>query len=541
MQTSSSQSQNIFHQKHGKFILFAIIPLVIVALLLVGFTVPIKSQTLISRALDTTGFSKQALGVDLINKNDNALLKDLSSVDPTKPDTCKPLWKSGNSLLKNNGLVSGKIQNTTYVVNPTYKDNFTSDIYGEGVIDLKNFETSGNFDIKANIDLDVIKKLIEETEKDSSSAPADLSKLKGKAKAQLQFESVVQSEGLFLKIPKLLIDSSLNKTDKSSSDWYKNDFKLNNTQKDGLKELGPLLQELLLSAEPDKILSTPTGELLVTTSCSLISSIEVQKVEDKTFGQGDHKITHTVRPIQIIFKDNWQQILIDKSFELSKAIKEDATLKNYLLSRYELVKKIAIAGVKLSEDYDPNKNYDQEFNKEDYEKGVNKFFDDIVPEDISKSLKESTKEQNEIVKVLNSKTVYYLDQSNLEIVASSAEQTTSLNVADIDGLNDIKTLRELLKDGIYSKTETYDMKYGEKAVKVNTPSKTKSFDTFTEDILGKENADEINELFNSLQPKNNEIGDDLFGTDGSDSLMLPTDGSIPPITQNESLEGLEAL
>lgn len=475
-----------------------------------------KDRSLAAMAFDASGNHKFALGSEIIRRNPK-IFGGLLGLN-LKNDRCESIWNE--NLINQKPAWAGSFKSYVEIVpnNPDYKNKFSLVADSSFGLNLKEQKSEANISLKANLDFDILQKELGSEIKQDATGQTTLD---GSASALLD-----QSAG-YIKIHNLAIKSSDFDSNNSLNNWYKQDYGFDSTQKEGLKEISEVFEEVL-KTKPTDLITQKDGESLANTFCKTIDEIKVESLTDLKIGIENKEQSYKVRPIVIKNKDNTNQILVDELPDQAGKIVKNEKFSNYLKNKYQLVQKAAKALGKIQK-YSENSG-----NEEDYKRGVDDLVKQFDKEDLRKGLENQQKEYSDDFKITYEPNVYYLSPENLNLTATKS--TINLSFSP-NFYKNYKTdeVKKLFAEGFAITSYTYEISKNGEVESVEIPANTKDAKDLAKDLESTPAAAKGKELFyNNSDSSSSFSSNNFFSSPSSSNFNSSQSQSSSSSSRNSS-------
>jgi hypothetical protein len=282
--------------------------------------------------------------------------------------------------------------------------------------------------------------------------------------ARAGFASSVSIEQFFVNLDKLGVSSD--KFEAGLNFKYADKTTLSQSQKDAVKTISEIAVETL-KTKPKDALSDDTGRSIMQFICSGIQKVEVQAPQTIQFGKDDRQVSTSVRPIVFNMKPDAQTIFTNGLPDLIEKILKDNKFRDFVKNQYPKVQKL---GDSLKSLFSDNANFAVETQKEYYDR-VDKAFDSFKKDEYKKTLQDSENSINKNILVTNAKLTYFVSMSSGSFYGYRSEQTVTYTSKYMEGLKSEE--KDVLKDGLISKFESFDQYYGDDVKEVVVPDKVR--------------------------------------------------------------------
>jgi hypothetical protein len=478
-----------FQNKKSKlkaFSIFLICILLIVGIGIFSLFVGSKNRSLAAMAFDGTGNHKSAFGAEIFRRNPK-LASNLFRVD-LKKDKCQTAWTE--SLVNPESAFAGSLRAYTEIApnNPQYKDQFN--IFSDVGLGLNLREQKAQADIwaKANLDLKVVEKEINNP---------NLSNSTGQLSLEGEVNALATDSAAYFKAKTLDIKTSEGDFRGGVDNWYSQSYNFDQNQKQGVKELSEVAEELLQTKTTDFI-AKEDGESLANTICKTIDDIKVEDLQNIEIGREGQKKTYTARPITIKTTDNAKQILEDEIPNQAEKIVKNPKLSNYLKSKYFLTLKLVSGINKIQKNSSSSTPTEQE-----YQKAIDDLIKQFDKEDLKRTLKNQEQSISQDIKIDVEPTIYYVNSENLSIAAvkNTAKITFSENFYRNYRTQEVKNI---FASGITINSYTYQIKQNSEVKLTETPANTRESKYFLEDLEKTDAAKKAKEISENQQSSNSQ-------------------------------------
>ena len=353
--------------KSKKGLIYGLSAFAIIIVLILGATfIRFGSQTVLARAFDAIGQHQTAFGLDLLASRGFGGMSKAGAVDISKPETCKNLWDVTNFSSSDYSAISGSMALKLEPNNLALKDKFGYDAYFKGNVNFNDIAANIYTDQKIVADSDMIQKATGASEQPGTKSYG-LVTLSGKAEALTKAQ-----EAGFVNLINIAINTKDFNASGGLNGWYKQDFELSSSQKEGIGEIAEVVKQNI-STRPETVLSPDTMKEVYVFYCSGLEKVEFGSPRMVTLGSGEYTTTKEVRPLYITSKANavganqaYQKALPD----LVDKIGKDTTFKTFIKSKYDDFIKLDKASMKVS----GITSTSNPPTKEEFEKSVDKFF-----------------------------------------------------------------------------------------------------------------------------------------------------------------------
>lgn len=471
-------------KENYKSLYYTIIGVFIAVALFTAGSMPIFGQSTVSRGLDAVGAHKQAMIMDMVGGGNYNLFSKAASLDPSKPESCKKIWSLAGQKLELESQVSDKYYFEISPVNKEYKDLFSVNLQGSESINADKLSAQMNMVLGLQANPTKLAKIFEAEE----SIPS-----------QLDYENISFNIGgkagtdvknVYFTLDQLKLEMGDEKHSGALNDWYGLKTEIKDEEYEGLNDFISTFLELR-GTKLKEVISKETGEQMGVSFCKLIEDVEVGKIDTYKFGH-ENKDELKARQINIVFKEDYQQILGREVVEITEKLSKDDVFKDYLKSKYEWYKDLYKAAEKMGE------TEEELLSKKDFEKEIDDMFKDFDKKKLLDELKNYEETQDEV----------YVDTHQLSIFLNPLDGKISAYSfsANIkwDGLENYEgEAKKALSEGLKITYSVYDIKYGEKAVSPEKVKEYKDISTFSEDV---ENTDFIKSLNDKSQEYLDEQG-----------------------------------
>ncbi|MEI6729337.1 MAG: hypothetical protein WCK98_06875 [bacterium] len=339
-------------KKKGSF-LKGLLTLILVLVVTAGLLVfPFFKQSVLAMALDAGGLHKEAMLLDVITRKNISLvvattadkgnignyLSSISTLDVTKPETCRQVWALNNLNLKsyselgNDGFASIKTTGQ-------YENWVNGKVSFAGQASATQVYLDGYVRGELNFQADKLGQKASTIQKEKTITDQDVQRFNrmGIVTGSINAQGQINTDNFYFNLDKISLGSNI--FDAGFNFKYADQTYSDDTQKTSIKNTLQGLTELLDINSKD-LLSSGAGQDLMQLYCQKILSIKVLSPVDKDFGDEQNKAVKNVRPIEIKFKDNLSDSEKDKGKQLLRNIIFDDQLKSSIKSKYEPLKKI---------------------------------------------------------------------------------------------------------------------------------------------------------------------------------------------------------
>lgn len=509
--TNTTEGSNQQTNKKNKRILTiaSISSIGVVTLLLIGL-IPVSGQSLISRTLDSLGNHKASATLDSFSRlnSEEIGLNALVLANYSDKEVCKNLQSNISDTQFGLRAISGEATTKSRPINPDYADKLSLDSHFEGTLNIEKNEFFGGANITANIDFDTVNQIFDEyyqknntgrdnsiTDYNDSNYNDSYSQSSSSTSAPSQFSdwgmTTVNFNGKVfltrdiggLTIHSITVENNAFSSSNKLNKWYTQDLQLEGdkeTKKDeAINDITDVvLQQLYF--KPSEIFNSTTIGIYTEALCSIVDSVDAEKVSTITFGSEGSTQTKKVRPIVIKLKNNYLQTLLESLPKLSTSIKNDDVTKQYLKDQYSEFVKFGQAIYKLNDQiYGTSSPNDINIpTQEEYNKEIDELFESIGSEeelrDGIESLLASFNVDTEVV-ITN-----YIDVETGKIYAIKTSSIARLK--DLDSNQDLtSTAKKILKDGYLTETIVYNLKFNENVKNIEIPSNTSTLNELQND------------------------------------------------------------
>jgi hypothetical protein len=460
-----SNSETLQASKSSKKIslpLFSGIALLIVFVLLIGgIFIRIEAQSLASKILDSTGQHEAAFALDNLSLGGSTNFSSYTNVDLQKPETCKNLVNTQNKASSGNFAYSGNMYVEFTPTNPAYADKFN--YRGLSTLNLTPKDSSLQLILDQNVkfDSEVLNKIYPSSI--NNLGQTDF-RFKSDVAADLKNTVTVDFTKIFLKNKNGTIDEKLNGP-------YKEDLKFSETQKQAIQDLSDLVSELG-STKPEQLFSQKSLEEIYTYYCSFIEKVEFKAAQNVDFGSGDSKTTKMVRPLLITFKANGSEITKEKLPALLDTISKDQTFISFFKSKYDSYVKF----LKATDDIFNVKT--NPITKSEFETNIDSYFNSFNKDEFIKNLTSTDVVRVNGTKVIDAKSLVYFDMSNMRVYGFETQTHVIPSERDMEEA----FTKEVLKDGVKTKLQIFNVKHGDDVQKIELPQTDKPVESIVEDL-----------------------------------------------------------
>jgi hypothetical protein len=332
-----------------KVVLGTVLILTVTAGLLVF---PFFKQSVLAIALDTAGLHKEAMLVDVITRKNISLvvattadtgnvgnyLSSISTLDVSKPETCRQVWALNNLNLKSYSEI-GSDNFASIKTTGEYENWVNGKVSFAGQASATQSYLDGYVRGELNVQADKLGQKESSIQKEKTITDQDIQRFSrmGTVSGVVNAQAQLNTDNFYFNLDKISLGSNI--FEAGFNFKYADQAYYSDVQKISIKNTLQGLTELLDINSKD-LLSAGAGQDLMQLYCQKIQSIKVLSPVDKEFGDEQTKTVKNVRPIEIQFKDSLSDSEKTVAKKLLRNIIFDDQLKNSIKSKYELLKKI---------------------------------------------------------------------------------------------------------------------------------------------------------------------------------------------------------